>query len=261
MSDKILCAEELINSIMTEPGRRTYLEIGIRHGDTFCRINAPRKIGIDPIRATVPVKDYLINTFQATYYTKTSDLFFEEKWEIFDDDPIDVAFVDGLHAWEQVLRDVNNCLCHLSDDGVIVLHDCNPMSESAAAPGLTPAARKSVPSFDGSSTWNGDVWKAIVYLRSCRFDLNIFVLDCDYGLGIITKGTPDNMLNIAPVDIPALTYDDLVANREEFLNLKHDWHGRESRNRIKIVTINTPHRIPQKTPHEAGHARKIVELP
>jgi hypothetical protein len=64
------------------------------------------------------------------------------------------------------------------------------------------------------------VWKAIVHFRSKRNDLNLFVLDCDYGLGIITKNKPENSLSFSESQIESFTYDDFATNKKEWLNLK-----------------------------------------
>jgi hypothetical protein len=109
---------------------------------------------------------------------------------------LDVVFVDGLHTYQQALKDVNNSLINLNEKGVIIIHDCNPPHEAAAYPAdsYDHAASLSLPGWTGE--WCGDVWKTICYLRSHRNDLKIFVLDCDYGLGIVMRGEPDNDLDI-----------------------------------------------------------------
>ncbi|MFW3116047.1 hypothetical protein MHAE_19981, partial [Mycobacterium haemophilum DSM 44634] len=66
----------------------------------------------------------------------------------------------------------------------------------------------------------GDVWKAIVHLRSTRPDLRIAVLDCDFGVGIIRKGSPERPLSYSAEQVAALNYADLAADRERLLNLK-----------------------------------------
>ena len=68
--------------------------------------------------------------------------------------------------------------------------------------------------------WCGDVWKTIVRLRSERRDLNIFVFDYDYGVGVITRGEPEGMLSFTEEEIDKMTYEDLEKNRKNFLNLK-----------------------------------------
>ena len=68
--------------------------------------------------------------------------------------------------------------------------------------------------------WCGDVWKSIVQLRSTFTDLNVFVLNCDFGIGVIARGKPQKMLNFSDAQIKVLTYEDLNQNRQSMLNLK-----------------------------------------
>jgi hypothetical protein len=52
----------------------------------------------------------------------------------------------------------------------------------------------------------------------------VFVLNCDYGLGIVTKGEPENMLKLTATEIESMTFYDLDNNRELILNLKGPEH-------------------------------------
>jgi hypothetical protein len=209
--DRIQVIQYLLNNL----DGKTYLEIGVEYGKSFCPIAAPRKIAVDPIPASTQVRQHMLQHLNATYYQMTSDMFFANKSHILNDRKIDIAFIDGLHKYPQPLMDVENCLKYLSANGTIVLHDCNPPTESAAVSRPEPGANK-------SADWvqNGNVWKTIVFLRSCRNDINVFVLDCDFGLGIISKGKPDNMLNYSSAQIDEMTFKDLDSNREIILNLK-----------------------------------------
>ena len=108
----------------------------------------------------------------------------------------------------------------MKQNGVILMHDCNPISEAESYP-TDPSNRDSIvnlPVWTGA--WCGEVWKTITHFRSTRADLNIFVLDCDQGIGVITKGSPDDILDYSPEAINNLTYRDLERNRERILNLK-----------------------------------------
>lgn len=71
-----------------------------------------------------------------------------------------------------------------------------------------------------AGVWNGDVWKTIVCLRATRKDLKVFVLDCDFGLGIITKEPPESTLKYSAEEVQNFSYDDLSENRKTMLNLK-----------------------------------------
>jgi len=94
------------------------------------------------------------------------------------------------------------------------------LSAAAALPAesFEDIAKINPPGFTG--IWNGDVWKTIVYLRAARKDLNVFVLDCDFGLGIITKEPPENILKYSADEVHNLSYDDLSKNRKTMLDLK-----------------------------------------
>jgi len=48
----------------------------------------------------------------------------------------------------------------------------------------------------------------------------VFVLNYDFGLGIISKAEPENMLNLSGAQIDEMTFKDLDNNREKILNLK-----------------------------------------
>jgi len=122
---------------------------------------------------------------------------------------------------EQSLKDVDNCLKRMNKDGVIIIHDCNPISASAAYPANSWEHAESLKLDGWTGEWSGDVWKTIADLRSMHNNLHVFVLDCDYGLGIITKGIPDNMLTFSKQEIANLSYKDLEKSRSRTLNLKN----------------------------------------
>jgi hypothetical protein len=132
----------------------------------------------------------------------------------------DVVFIDGLHTHQQVLKDIDNALAVLTEGGVILVHDCNPPDAVAAYPAESAqhVASLNIPGWNGD--WCGDVWKAVVLLRSSRHDLRVFVLNTDYGIGVIRRATPEDTLDVMGMDISAMTYKDLAGNRERFLSLR-----------------------------------------
>jgi hypothetical protein len=211
-----------IQSAINKLQARTYLEIGVHRGKNFFSISAPLKIAIDP-NFIIGYGRYLKNIhtlFKCKFYEKTSDNFFiQDANKILKDRKIDVAFIDGLHTYEQVLKDFDNCRQNLSPNGVIMFHDCNPTSEEAAAFAYSPSEK--MEKFPGKSPeWNGDVWKAIMHIRALYKDIEVFVLDCDYGIGVARFGKPQSSLSFTEQQIKELTYQDLEKNRSEFLNLK-----------------------------------------
>jgi len=205
--------------------KRVYLEIGVSRGATFRRIIADEKIAVDPAFRLSARSRRLADAKARTthYFETTSDAFFANETAFLEQHGIDVALIDGLHTYTQVVRDVENILRYLRDDGVIFLHDCNPIRASIAYPARSCAdfrAQNHWWDILGNIFWSGDVWKAIVHLRSTRHDLRIAVLKCDFGVGIIRKGSPESRLPYSPAQIEALNYADLAADRERMLNLK-----------------------------------------
>ena len=200
---------------------RVYLEIGVSRGVTFRRITADEKIAVDPaFKLSARSRRLADAKARATHYFEaTSDAFFASEAAFLEQRGIDVALIDGLHTYGQVVRDVENTLRYLRDDGVIVLHDCNPARASIAYPAASFADFYAQNHW-WNILWSGDVWKAIVYLRSTRDDLRIAVLKCDFGVGVIRKGLPESRLSYSAAQIEALDYADLAADRERLLNLK-----------------------------------------
>ena len=200
-----------------------YLEIGVSRGQAFQRISADVKLAVDPaFRLTERTRELANAKGRVVeYFQTTSDAFFDNEKALLEQHPVDVALIDGLHTYEQVVRDVENTVRYLKDDGVIFLHDCNPPFELAGRRAESWdefMAQQSGPLKIG--IWNGDVWKAIVELRSTRPDLLVGVLKCDQGVGFVRKGTPESTLPYSPEQVEALTYADLKADRARLLNLK-----------------------------------------
>jgi hypothetical protein len=204
--------------------KRVYLEIGVFHGSVFRRITADEKIAVDPaFKLSARSRRLADAKARATYYFETtSDAFFASETAFLEQHGIDVALIDGNHTYGQVVRDVENTLRYLRDDGVIVLHDCNPANASIACPATSYADFRAQNRWRWVTfpPWSGDVWKATVYLRSTRHDLRIAVLKCDRGVGIIRKGFPESRLSYSAAQIEALDYADLAADRDRLLNLK-----------------------------------------
>ncbi len=77
-----------------------------------------RKTGVDPSPRRVLAEWEM--------HQMTSDAFFATNTSKFD-----LIFIDGLHTSDQVIKDIFNALAALAKNGVIAVHDCNPMTEEA----------------------------------------------------------------------------------------------------------------------------------
>jgi len=214
----------IIQKILDKKSARNYLEIGVNDARNFFRTRVRKKVAVDP-KFRIPGKQkikWLLKNFSnltARYHETTSDDYFSNREP---SDVFDVVFIDGLHTHEQSLKDVTNALDSMNDSGVVVLHDCNPPHEGAAVPAQDFNRVAAAASPDWTGEWCGDVWKTICTLRSQRHDLRVFVLDCDYGIGVVTRGEPDGRLHLDADDISRMTYQDLAGNRQELLGLKNE---------------------------------------
>ncbi|MBC7915520.1 MAG: class I SAM-dependent methyltransferase [Pyrinomonadaceae bacterium] len=215
-----------IDKLKKKKSTVNYVEVGVQTGLCFFKIKADKKIAVDPnfiIKPVKKIKAYLKNTsnFNNQFFELTSDDFFAKKADHLKEiGGIDVIFIDGLHLYEQVVIDVENALSFLNPGGVILLHDCNPVSEAAATRGHSPIEIRKNPPPGWTGEWNGDVWKAIIELRSRRTDISVTVFNCDYGIGYVTRNKPESMLSYSAEEIKTLEYKDLDQNRQELLNLR-----------------------------------------
>lgn len=181
----------VINHLINKYDCKKYLEIGIFDAFTFKDVECELKHGVDPGAEGV--------ISEMVTHRMTSDDFFASTNEKYD-----LIFIDGLHHYQQVIKDINNSLEHLSDEGFILLHDCNPCDELSQK-----VPRESI-------VWNGDVWKAMVLFRKFNPSTECFVLDTDFGIGVIKYDK--NIQPISSLDID-ITYEQFEHSKIELLNL------------------------------------------
>lgn len=187
----------IINRLTELYGFKEYLEIGICHGTNIRRLNIENKTGIDPCPSDegVPYTTYI--TFSDDYFSSIIE----------DDKKFDIVLIDGDHTGNQVYRDIKNSLEHLNDNGVILLHDMNPMFEDFAQEVYDPEI----------SIWNGSSWKGFVEARRTIPNIKSWVIrDADFGVGVIVKGDTDERINAKPID--ELTYKDFSSNGQYLMN-------------------------------------------
>lgn len=226
---------ELINRIFNQTNFKTYLEIGCYKGKTFFNVIAKYKIAVDPFFHPFFIFEGLkgmfknhFNFYNNKYFKVESDIFFKKNKKFLKKlNGLDVVFIDGLHTYENSLRDIINSLRYLNSKGVIIVHDCYPPNAAAALPTKKFPNKKDISGIDGwTGAWCGDVWKTIYYLRKNYSDyLDICVINSDNGLGVIKLNKPLDNVNmvidkIKFDEIDILKYSDLINNLECFLNLK-----------------------------------------
>ena len=146
-----------------------------------------KKIGVDP--------------YSGGTIRETSDDFFLKNKEKFD-----CIFIDGLHYYNQVKKDIINSLKSLNQNGVIFIHDCLPNNVWDQA---IPRCQYN---------WNGDVWKAIVEFRTLDY-VDTYTCYADMGIGIILKRKNKKKLNLILKDFSKLKFSDYFKNFKEYMNM------------------------------------------
>jgi len=176
----------VVNYLIKKNNFRSYLEIGCDKDYLFSKIIIKQKVGVDPKNGgTVRM---------------TSDAFFLRNKKTFD-----IIFIDGLHIYDQVKRDVLNSIKVLNKNGFILLHDCLPRKISEQR---VPRIR---------NLWTGDVWKVIVDLRTYE-NLDTYTLIADMGIGIVLKRKNRNLLKLG-IDFKKLSFKEYYHNHKKFMNL------------------------------------------
>lgn len=142
-----------------------YLEVGSETGKSLVTVSA-NTIAVDPafrLIQDVTTSKRIVHLFQMT-----SDSFFATDFANRNNIELDVAFLDGMHNFEFLLRDFIGTERISRSTATIFMHDCIPANRIQA--------RREYAS-NKSRFWAGDVWKLLPILRQYRPHLRIEVLD------------------------------------------------------------------------------------
>lgn len=138
---------------------RRYLEIGVQFGRSLALATCPA-IGVDPMPlVSTPLPD------SVRLVRNTSDAYFVEQSDPDELRPLDLAFIDGMHLFEFVLRDFINIERYAGPHTLVLIDDILPGHPAQATRDRRTRA------------WTGDVWKLLPALRQHRPDLNLLLLD------------------------------------------------------------------------------------
>ena len=161
---------DLIKIIIKHKNIKSYCEIGVDKGETLNKVKKIKiidAIGVDP--------------FRIADIKKSSDNFFKTNKRKFD-----LIFIDGLHEFDQVLRDFENSIQSTNEDGIILIDDCLPSSFNEQ---LIPRIQRK---------WTGDTWKLLFLIN--ELDFEYIISNCQSGIGIV-KVNKSKLKYIKDLDI------------------------------------------------------------
>ena len=181
---------EIIQDIIDFKKYVSYLEIGCDRNQSFSNIKIKKRVGVDPVEGGT--------------HKMTSDHFFS-----INKDNFDIVFIDGLHEYSQVMKDIKNSLRFLNKEGIILLHDCLPRTIWNQ---ITPRL---------NSDWNGDVWKSIVHCRTLE-NIDTYTFIADRGIGLIFPRKNNNLVKFEKkVNFKNLTFKQYFIKHEYLMNTIH----------------------------------------
>jgi|LauGreSBDMM110SN_4_FD.fasta_scaffold36689_1 predicted O-methyltransferase YrrM len=104
---------------------KKYLELGIYDASNINVISTVVEytVGVDISKLFMIDKGFI-------FHEKTTDKFFEDNKEMFD-----IIFIDADHKYESVVRDFENSLNILNKNGIVLIHDTDPINDQYAEPG------------------------------------------------------------------------------------------------------------------------------
>jgi hypothetical protein len=186
----------------------SYFEIGTNEGDSLSVANCG-SAAVD-LKFSLGTRDFLGRKPFCGLYQMPSDTFFDQHDPtLIFDGPIELAFLDGMHYCEYLLRDFTNTERYCRRSSVIALHDCVPVEMSIAKQEAAPSVEPS-----RAGWWTGDVWRTLLALRKHRPDLAFTVVDSfPTGLVLVTNLDPQSTV---------LTDDyEAIVREMKFLSLEH----------------------------------------
>lgn len=158
-----------------------YFEIGTNTG-LSAEQSKSKSVCVDP--EFILKRNIWSNKPQLHLYQETSDAFFAAGHLDRLGARFDLAFLDGMHWFDFLLRDFINAERYMTSDGIIVLHDCVPWTAN-----MTLRDRSKV----NGSAWTGDVWKVVPVLQQYRPDLSVRIFDAaPTGLVVVSGLDPKN---------------------------------------------------------------------
>jgi hypothetical protein len=182
-----------VNVLVRELRLRSYLEVGVFEGETFANVCGRRRYGVDP----QPLFDVALLPRRSSFAVTTSDDFFTA---LRPSKRFDVAFLAGLHTFEQTYRDLVHTFANMRN-GVILVDDTVPVDEYSAIPDQAASYRPREAAGLKGRPWHGDVWRVVWLLERHHHDLEWrTIIDEGNPQTLVWRRTPASVVSAASDD-------------------------------------------------------------
>lgn len=189
-----------------------YLEIGVHSGETFGPLRAGRKVAVDPaFRFDTAATAQADAT--AEFHELPSDAYFRGLAP--GAPPFDVVFIDGLHTFEQALRDLLNALGRVRHDSVVIVDDVLPSGYFASLPDLSLFERLHAAVPDTPAAWMGDVYRLVYFIAAFLPDWSYATVAENHGQLVMWREPRAPRLRSVE-SVARAPYEETVLRREGF---------------------------------------------
>lgn len=205
-----------INRIANIFGAKTYLEIGVFDGATFFDVSVPHKVAVDPNF----LFDYRAKANRHTvFHPVASDEFFRTAAP----QKFDIIYLDGLHTFEQTLRDFINSCSFSHARTIWLIDDTTPNDNFSALADQERCYRLRRMLNNPDWAWMGDVFKTVYFIRNAMPFYN-FRTFTGHGQTVVWRDDAVyNQRESIPLEkVGAMTYEDFVETHQSMLNFAPD---------------------------------------
>jgi hypothetical protein len=181
-----LTRPDVMNGILSLFNEPRYLEVGVNEGVTFFGVEASQKVAVDP-KFLFDVEAARREQENSRFHEIPSDSFFGRTVD--SDARFHVIFLDGLHTFEQTLRDFCNAIAFLTDDGIIVVDDVLPNSYHASLPDpvLSRKLRDRFTPGNKDGSWMGDVYRLVFFIETFFQQFSYATVQENHGQLVVWK--------------------------------------------------------------------------
>jgi hypothetical protein len=133
-------------------------------------------------------------------------------------EPFDVIYIDGLHTYEQTLRDLLNSTQLLAPGGVIVIDDTVPTSYAASLRDANACMRVRNIFNDNDIAWMGDVYKLGYFIQTFIQQFEYRTIADNHGQIVMWRQVRPRreIIERTTAEIAAYDFSDTVLRREHF---------------------------------------------
>lgn len=214
--EKLVSRPQVLRQLCRLYAESRYLEVGVWKGRTFDKVPATRRVAVDPVFKLEPPHTERDEP-GTEFHEMTSDDYFARV--VGREEQFDVIFLDGLHVYEQTLRDLMNALDHLQPRGVVVVDDTHPPTHLCSLPDRDEHAAVRDYLGETDKRWMGDIYKLVWFVETFCPHLSFGTIADNHGQTVFWRTPRTDVPQRSLREVADLTFEQMVV-QEDVLRLK-----------------------------------------